>query len=200
VQPETQVTLVLADAWGSKPQTSEPVHAVAHEPQLETVASDVQRPPPHEASPTGHWQVPEAQRWSAAQALPQVPQFRGSSARFAQTPSASHRLAGAVQLQADGAHVHVPETQVAPGAQAFPQAPQSLGLERTSWHPSAQASRPAPHVQTPAAQVTPAGQAIPQAPQFEGSVASVVQNEWYGSGLQESGFDGLHAQTPDWQS
>jgi hypothetical protein len=195
VQPETQVTLVLEIVCGSKPQTSDPVQAAPHEPQLATVASDVQRPPPHEASPAGHWQVPAPQCWSAEQALPQVPQFRGSSARSAHTPSAWHRVAGAVQLQADGAHVQVPATQAAPGAQAFPHAPQSLALERTSWQPSAQASWPGPHAQTPALQGTPVGQAIPQAPQFAASLARAVQNPFSVSG-HRSGVAVGQAQVP----
>src|SRR5690606_8574060 len=100
----------------------------------------------------------------AGQAVPQPPQFIGSSAMtLMQVPS---------QLGSPAGHAHSPVTHAKPGSHSMLQPPQCKGLLITS------ATQLCPHAVSPAAQLSvhippeqnnPAPQAMPQVPQFAAS-------------------------------
>ncbi len=131
------------------------------------------------------WQVPDAQVWPAAQAVPQEPQFRGSLETSVQTAAAPapQTCFGATQVQVD-------DEQISPAMQTFPQAPQLEALEAVSRQvpvagsPGQSATVAGAVSQThAAAEQVPRPQARPHDPQWAASVCLLTQERPHVSGL-----------------
>jgi hypothetical protein len=124
---------------------------------------------PSEALQRETVQPPATQPLAAApgseQALPQAPQFAGSTAVLAQNdpPAMEHETSGAAQVVE-----HAPREHTWPAGHCAPQAPQlALSLWRLTQLVAHWVS-PAPQemAHAPAAQAVPGAQALPQAPQW----------------------------------
>lgn len=167
-------------------------HAVPHAPQfimLVAVSTHVGVAPAGSQSicPIGQVgrlraQRPIMQLSPAAHAMPQAPQFIGS------TSSVAH---AAPHIAWPGGHIavpmHAPMLQVCPAAHMRPQPPQLATLDCTSVHAPPQFSCPAGHIVVPALhmpvwQLCPAGQELLQEPQCVplvwGSTHSAPQRSW----------------------
>jgi hypothetical protein len=111
-------------------------------------------------------QLPAAQTWSAAQAIPHPPQFIGSLAVSTQTPLQS------IEPGAHPAGTHTPKSQAIPAPQGLPHPPQFAGSDITSVQtPSHFTPLPehvGPHI--PAEHSSPAPHGLSHAPQLVSSV------------------------------
>jgi glycerol kinase len=118
--------------------------------------------------------APFTHSWPAAHALPQLPQFAGST--FVSTQADPHiELPAPHGLTVDE---QLPAAHVAPAPHAFPQAPQFALSLVVSTHdcPHWVLDAPQAETQAPALQKRPAMQTFPQAPQLAGSTCTLAHD------------------------
>lgn len=98
---------------------------MGHVPQWAGLVARSTQTPLHSVNPAAQvcWQVPEAQVWPAAQAVPHVPQFLGSVEVLVQTAEEP-----VPQICFGELHTQVEAAHTSPAMQTFWQAPQFEAL------------------------------------------------------------------------